>query len=389
MSHFGLLVRVPASTKEFEFENVLEKMMIPYKEAGCGSKDPEELKQYLTFYDVEDECRKDFENGTSTMVRLANGEIHSKYSETFRNPNILEGPQFILPKNATEFEVSHKERFVLFETFMSEYNFYSERDPKHNRYGYWQNSNKKWDYWSIGGRWTGFLEIGYDLEKDKDNYEICFLCNGNGSRPGCESYNMKKESRANHPVIGTGCNGCQGTGWILKFASKFKPVGNYIRISQLNWELIEKEAHKKLNEFWDKWQKLCEGVEFPYLDSPRNTASNLGLVVCKDVPELDGTEWKVQYWDTPNTPEEKKRNRCDVLLQTTKEYLVENYLEYFYPINAWARLDENGWEEKGYGGWFGCQGGTPNSIKQYSKALKKWITNGNQEDWLVIIDCHI
>lgn len=386
MSHFCVLVRVPADVDESDFEEHLSHMLLPYKESGCGSEDPEELKRFLTFHDEEDDYKHKYETESARMVRLPNGEICSRYDERFRNPELFGDPQYILPQDAVEVEIPHKERFETFEQYMHNYCGYKRRDLKKRRYGYWQNPDRKWDWWTIGGRWTGRLHIGYDPAKDRDNYKVCWLCNGTRKdmhTPFCHP------SAAGHPVIGKGCNGCGATGWELKYPSDFKPVGNYLRISSLNWQHIEDETKKTLDQFWEQWQEFCTGKEFPVFEGPRNRALSLGLLECKEVKELTGQEWKVVYWNKPYTPEEQKRNRCDVLKPTTKEWLIANCFDAFSPLSSWARLDTNGWQEKGQMGWWGVGSDTPESTQKYASGLREWLAQGDQNDWLVVIDCHI
>ena len=63
------------------------------------------------------------------------------------------------------------------------------------------------DWWQIGGRWSGFFDTGYDPEKDPANQEVCNLCDGTGTRPdGIERFGEEWAKWCN------GCNGCQGTG---------------------------------------------------------------------------------------------------------------------------------------------------------------------------------
>ena len=44
-----------------------------------------------------------------------------------------------------------------FDDFMVEYGEYTSRDEETGKYGYWENPNAKWDWYSIGGRWSGSL----------------------------------------------------------------------------------------------------------------------------------------------------------------------------------------------------------------------------------------
>jgi len=45
------------------------------------------------------------------------------------------------------------------------------------------NPKSKWDWWAIGGRWTGaFHKEDYDPRTDERNIEVCRLCSGSGAR---------------------------------------------------------------------------------------------------------------------------------------------------------------------------------------------------------------
>ena len=63
-----------------------------------------------------------------------------------------------------------------------------------------------WDWYQIGGRWTGSLD-GYDPETDPEKQETCDLCSGTGKRPGAlEEFGAEWYASVN------GCNGCHGKG---------------------------------------------------------------------------------------------------------------------------------------------------------------------------------
>jgi hypothetical protein len=399
MSHFSVLVRVPGHIKENELESYITKMMIPYKEYGCGEKDDEASKQYIEFHDEEDKYLKEYKTKTSEMIRLASGEQLCCYDDSFKNPkhrdtllDITERTErWVYPKDSKKIKVRHTKRFATFEEFMKGWHGSDNRDKVKNRYGYWQNPNKKWDWWTIGGRWTGHLKLDYDPAADVDNYRRCMICGGTGSR-GDIVYSdsdtwARQPTAAGHPVIGTGCNGCHGTGFDMSW--NLKPVGNYLRINQLNWRDIRDKTYQAVQNFYDQWEELCNGKEFPPFSGPRSLALDLGLLDYKSTKELTGTEWKVIPWDKEDTPKKERRNRCDVLKPTTKEWLLENAFDYFIPIGSYARLDDTGWQSKGEMGWFGCSHDTVESVKEHSQGLVTWLKNGEQMDWLVVVDCHI
>lgn len=63
------------------------------------------------------------------------------------------------------------------------------------------NENGHWDWWQLGGRFTGVWS-GYDPTKDPANYEKCWLCRGTGLRDD----ETARAHRAYNPDYT--CNGC-------------------------------------------------------------------------------------------------------------------------------------------------------------------------------------
>lgn len=73
--------------------------------------------------------------------------------------------------------------------------------------GYWSNEQSFWDWWQIGGRWSGhFARDDYDPHKDPRNWETCDICGGTGQRggPGSRFPNESPSVRDGKPY----CNGC-------------------------------------------------------------------------------------------------------------------------------------------------------------------------------------
>lgn len=147
MSHFSVLVVGPD----------LEKQLAPFQENNMGNC-PEE---YLAFNDVEDEYRKEYENDGVEMVKCPDGSVVYRWDDRFRvrgsfghgsnTHKILENAGYEMVN------VKHKDRFASFEEFIKEWAGYKERDAETGRFGYWENPNKKWDWYEIGGRWSGSL----------------------------------------------------------------------------------------------------------------------------------------------------------------------------------------------------------------------------------------
>jgi hypothetical protein len=82
---------------------------------------------------------------------------------------------------------------------------------------YRHNPNGKWDWWQLGGRWTGVWS-DYDPAKDPLNHQTCWLCQGTGLR----NDETGRACRVEHPDYT--CNGCgreTKSGFMLKHASQW------------------------------------------------------------------------------------------------------------------------------------------------------------------------
>jgi hypothetical protein len=76
--------------------------------------------------------------------------------------------------------------------------------------GEWLAEGSRWDWWVIGGRWTGELTGDCDPRDDIANYEVCNLCGGTGERPdGLVRFGRGWVESVN------GCNSCFGNGITL------------------------------------------------------------------------------------------------------------------------------------------------------------------------------
>jgi hypothetical protein len=139
MSHFTVLV----------IGDNPEKQLAPYGEniENC----PEEC---VKFVDVEDEERLIWKTETVERVVMPDGRLLSPFDDTFK----IESWRHEVPKHLKKKEVPFTELYPKFEDYIEEYVGYT-RDSQRNRYGYWANPNAKWDWYSLGGRWTGFFKL--------------------------------------------------------------------------------------------------------------------------------------------------------------------------------------------------------------------------------------
>jgi len=119
------------------------------------------------------------------------------------------------------------------------------------------NKSGIWDWYQIGGRWTGVFDKAYNPEEDPKNLSVCFICKGTGERIITEELQAVKnsflesigEKPEDKPVPRTvECNGCGGTGkkanWPTQWV-KFK--GDIVPV----WFILERGLENPVDEISD------------------------------------------------------------------------------------------------------------------------------------------
>lgn len=147
MSHFTVLV----------VGNCPEDQLAPYQENNMGDC-PQE---YLEFNDEEEECLEEYKTKTWTKVVMPDGRLLNHWDEEFRvEGSIGTGSStHRVPDHLEQREVPFTELYSTFEEFMEDYHGRENRDDKTGKYGYWENPNAKWDWYQLGGRWTGMFKL--------------------------------------------------------------------------------------------------------------------------------------------------------------------------------------------------------------------------------------
>jgi hypothetical protein len=143
MSHFPVLV----------IGDNPEDQLAPFQENNMGDCP----KKYLEFFDVTQEYLDRYEQETVTKIKLEDGILVDPWDERFRvKPSGIGCDTHKVPENLERIEVPVKEIYSDFDSFISDWTGY-EVDPLTRKYGYWENRNKKWDWYALGGRWSGYL----------------------------------------------------------------------------------------------------------------------------------------------------------------------------------------------------------------------------------------
>ena len=266
MSHFAILVITP----EEPTQESLSEILMPWHEYECTGYD-----KYLVDVDETDNVTEQF-NAPRKVIRLRPdkktvlgvhevepGSVFDYYDEIFYRDIPTEHggsrTEFRLPEGAVEEEMSAEEArthgigYLTMEECAKEW-CGAELRPD-GRYYRRTNPNKKWDWWTIGGRWTGMLAVHYNPDEDPANQETCFLCAGTGKRTDMEAPN--------------GCNGCQGTGIKTKWPSQWANVGNSAKISDVPLEALRNEAEIQALKAYDKGIAIIAGRPIPVWEEVR------------------------------------------------------------------------------------------------------------------------
>lgn len=175
MSHFSVCVIVPQSEsgellKVRQLEDRLQTILAPFDEQ---TEEPE----YREFEDRTEEAKAGYEADTVQVVHFPDGTIHSVYDSEFRKRfYIQEGTIYEYGPDGTQttgLRTEAAKSYMLindypvklfypsFETYCEEYCGYVQNTD--GLWGYTFNPNAQWDWWQIGGRFSGNFLVKEDV----------------------------------------------------------------------------------------------------------------------------------------------------------------------------------------------------------------------------------
>lgn len=119
---------------------------------------------YTVWVNETDEYRRKYETGTTDFVYNPDAEhyaLFSPYDERFRKPEFKDSIGFCtefyeVPDTFRRVKVPMSVMFPDFDTYMREWHEMELNEV--GEYGHWENPNGKWDWYQVGGRWTGLIE---------------------------------------------------------------------------------------------------------------------------------------------------------------------------------------------------------------------------------------
>lgn|SRR3990167_2725760 len=211
-------------------------------------------------------------------------------------------------------------------------------DEKTGKKGHWTNPNKKWDWYKLGGRWSGFLHLK------------------------------------------NGATGTTGQGSLIY---KNKPGIDQAKKGAIDFESMRKSAADKARETY------------------RSVIAIIGsLPVNKTWPQIseeikDNSAAKDEYWRQPRCEAwQKSKVIQDIcgFFASPDEYLIseEEYVQNATDsaLVTFAMIKDGQWYAKGEMGWFGMSTDKMTD-SEWNKMFNKVLDELPDETLISIYDCHI
>jgi hypothetical protein len=351
MSHFSVVV----ITEQKPTQDVLGELLAPYHEFECTGVDDE----HVVTVDETEKVKADYENHKLDFKTLA-GFVSEYYGKAF-----VEAEEDIMSKGGD-----------IKEKFKYGYAVGSLKDNVVRKVVVRTNQEAKWDWWVVGGRWSGFLD-NYNPHDDPSNVETCEQCNGTGKRDD----KLGRELRKKEP--GYTCNGCAGKGTRTKWPTQWKQhKGDSLQIKNVPLVPMREKAEREALRFWDKAHKIIAGRHILTWEEARAGAKDdIDLArerfnsepVVKDLRKaklLDG-------WSDGLTLKALKKTRNEYGKNARASTLV-----------PFAILKDGKWYERGEMGWWGVVL-NGKEADDWNEEYAKLLDGLSPDTWLTVVDCHI
>jgi hypothetical protein len=328
MSHFAVLV---------VGENP-EDQLAPYIE----QLENDESKKYFVFDDKEDEFREEFETEKVEMVQMPDGRRLHTWDDEFQVKGTfgMGTDTHKVPDTYSKVMVPLKQIYKTFDNFMKLWHGFDGPDKETGRYGYWSNPNRKWDWYELGGRWTGFFKAKPGVI-------------GTTGRPGLMTPDAE-------------------SGWYDQLTKE-----------EIDFDFMRADAEKKAAEQFDKVMEVIGDRK-----KPTTWKSLLKKYGMKRIEEA-----RKEYNENPVIKDLQKAQLMPFMddLKTTyagfnrKKYIQQRSDESF---QTFAVVYNGKWYERGEMGWWGCVSNEkPKS--DWNKEFTKLLSELPDDTLLSVYDCHI
>lgn len=316
-------------------------------------------EEFLEFHDEEESHRKQYENETVQKVVMPDGRLLNEWDEEFRVKGTfgIGGDTHSLPEGMKTIKVPFTELYATFEDFMSEWCGFKERDEKMGKYGYWENPKRKWDWYQLGGRWTGFFKLkSPNMEK-------------NLGEPGVFGNEPKHDSDQAYKLQ-------------IDFKGMMESAGNeaadrYDRVAKLFGGTIPKLEINWKKDMWD-------GGKYEKLEYDEKRKLYNGQPALKQLNEM-----RKKVWDDEANPDRDLIIGLDWNFehyQLSREDFIQRARNSAF--TTFAVLKDGKWYEKGSMGWWGCVSNEKDE-GEWCNQIATLIQDLPDDTLLSVYDCHI
>ncbi len=340
MSHFTVLV---AAHGEVDLYNKL----IPYYEYGCSKENDRELERrgYLRFCDVEQEYRDSYASETVEMVEMPDGRRLFTWDDEFKRGDFL-NTSHQAPEHLERVNVPFNELYATFEVFIKEWAGYEKNAE--GSYGYFYNPDKKWDWYSIGGRWSGLLML-----KDSATVLTKDVGRGDAGTFGRMNYDW---DRADYALVG-----------------------------DVDWDGIRQEQFDNEMENYRIYQEAAAKAEQqePSPETVRKARERSASL---------GGKWSVEELTRIFQISDILREEYDKFFFSSEKFDVpeqEFVAEFEYSALTYAFVNLKGeWYQRGEMGWWGMDD-EEQGDRDYDALFWRFVESLPDNQRVYVVDCHI
>jgi len=233
--------------------------------------------------------------------------------------------------------------------------------------GEWFKDESRWDWWVVGGRFTGYLD-GYEPADDPRNIEACRMCHGLAVRPYPEDTPVEYWHRVHDRAVERGIEN-----------------GEAVALADRGRQMLSDEQIQPWVVFGGDQDIAAtpEDKAKPYHERLEQTIS--WIEECKGCNSCKGTgqelKWSTQWVEHPGD------------VGRTEDVLVAMQREDSYPPVAIVTPDGK-WHEEGRMGWFGLQfkqdeEGNPPKDERDWRAVARALCEQWPDRVATVIDAHV
>jgi hypothetical protein len=246
-------------------------------------------------------------------------------------------------------EIALKDKYPDYETYLKDWHGIEDITKQ----GYWTNSNARWDWYQIGGRWTGMFK----LKKGTMEFSVGkpSLISDRKAKPGWADQCRKKD---------------------IDFEGMRDEAE---KIASKDYDIVVKFFGGKIPTLKYKWNELLDDEKYKDLDHEEKRT-----LYKAQQPIMELRERREEI---SKLPEEEKTLLSwfdfEDYMCTKEEYIQRARDK---AIITFAVLKDGQWYERGKMGWWACVSDEKNN---WEEEFNKLLESISEDTLLTVVDCHI